>query len=168
MFCDEHSSRRGERYLRINRWCALPSHPCVGLTTTIKEMSSGHSSRENMPEDRSAAMTGRGMDPDFDETPLRNGESVSPLDTSSPPGTRGIWRLTLSELCELIVEDRSLRRAVIISTETCIRYGVFRDHRFLVLELRDGAKTRYLRLDGSLWASGGAATIAIHEVVFRR
>ena len=136
-----------------------------------QEMSSGHSSRENMPEDRSAAMTGRGMDPDFDETPLLDGESISPLDTSSPPGsvvTRGILRLALSELCQLIVEDRSLRRAVIISTETCIRYGVFRDHRFLVLELRDGAEARYLRLDGrSLFASGGE-TIAIHQVVFRR
>ena len=142
--------------------------PCVGLTTTIKEMSSGHSSRENMPEDRSAAMTGRGMDPDFDETPLLDGESISPLNTSSPSSsvvTRGILRLALSELCQLIVEDRSLRRAVIISTETCVRYSGFHDHRFLVLELRDGSKTRYLRLDGR--SSGGAATIAIH-VVFRR
>ena len=123
-----------------------------------------------MPEDRSAVFTELGMDLIFDGTSL-GGESVSPLGTSSSPGsvvTRGILRLALSELCELIVEHQSLRRAVIISAETCARRGVFRDYRFLVLELHDDANTLYLRLGGrALFASGGAATIT-HEVIFRR
>ena len=60
----------------------------------------------------------------------------------------GVWGLSVSQLCDVVKQHRSLRRAEILSTE-CYTESTGRVvHRFLVLELhREGRQDIWLRLD---------------------
>ena len=59
-----------------------------------------------------------------------------------------VWNLSVSQLCDVIKQHRSLRRAEILSTECYTEYTGRVVHRFLLLELhREGRKDIWPRLD---------------------
>ena len=60
----------------------------------------------------------------------------------------GVWNMSVSQLCDVIKQHRSLRRAEILSTQCYTEFNGRVVHRFLILELhREGRKDIWLRLD---------------------
>ena len=60
----------------------------------------------------------------------------------------GVWNMSVSQLCDVVKQHRSLRRAEILSIQCYTEFNGRVVHRFLILELhREGRKGIWLRLD---------------------
>ena len=60
----------------------------------------------------------------------------------------GVWNMSVPQLCDVIKQHRSLKRAEILSTQCYTEFNGRVFHRFLILELhREGRKDIWLRLD---------------------
>jgi len=98
------------------------------------------------------------------DTPLTRTSSYLSNDGTVVPCV-GITHLSLSELCHLIQERRSLQRTIITMTEGYSERSRTVVHRFLVLQLeREGKEPIWLRLDRRL---GKARSFVLKSSVTR-